>query len=106
MQGAPEWATFQGNAAHTGYVPVTIDPNQFATRWQLAVPTFLYFNGLFNLATDVRAPNFVRCCGFFLLGRNVFGGIDGKHKTGFCRLTGSPFKLTFMIRTRSNLVTS
>ncbi len=51
MPGAPEWATFQGNAAHTGYVPVTLDPNQFGTRWQLGVPAFLYFNGLFNLAT-------------------------------------------------------
>jgi len=51
MQGAPEWATFQGNAAHTGNVPVTLDPNQFGTRWQLSVPAFLYFNGRFNLAT-------------------------------------------------------
>jgi hypothetical protein len=25
---------FQGNAAHTGYVPVTVDPNSFTTRWQ------------------------------------------------------------------------
>ncbi len=51
IQGAPEWATFQGNAAHTGYVPVTLDPNQFDTRWQISVPAFLYFNSLFNLAT-------------------------------------------------------
>ena len=51
IQGAPEWATFQGNAAHTGYVPITLNPNQFGTRWQISVPTFLYFNGRFNLAT-------------------------------------------------------
>ena len=51
IQGAPEWATFQGNAAHTGYVPVTLDPNQFGTRWQIPVPAFLYVNGWFNLAT-------------------------------------------------------
>lgn len=51
IQGAPEWATFQGNAAHTGYVPVKLDPNQFSTRWQIPVPAFVYFNGLFNLAT-------------------------------------------------------
>ncbi len=25
---------FQGNAAHTGYVPVDLDPNAFSTRWQ------------------------------------------------------------------------
>jgi hypothetical protein len=30
--GAPDWNMFQGNAAHTGYVPVTVDPNIFSTR--------------------------------------------------------------------------
>jgi len=66
MQGAPEWATFQGNAAHTGYVPVTLDPNQFGTRWQLSVPTFLYFNGLFNLATVTTASG-----NFYIAGSNA-----------------------------------
>jgi hypothetical protein len=32
--GVPEWSTFQGNNAHTGHVPVSIDPNAFTTRWQ------------------------------------------------------------------------
>jgi hypothetical protein len=32
--GAADWTTYQGNAAHTGYVDVTLDPNQFTTRWQ------------------------------------------------------------------------
>jgi len=32
--GVADWTMFQGNAAHTGYVPVTIDPNSFTTRWQ------------------------------------------------------------------------
>jgi PQQ-like domain/Putative Ig domain len=31
--GVPDWAMFQGNAAHTGFVPVTLDPNIFSTRW-------------------------------------------------------------------------
>lgn len=66
MPGAPEWATFQGNAAHTGYVPVTLDPNQFGTRWQLTVPTFLYFNGLFNLATVTTASG-----NFYIAGNNA-----------------------------------
>jgi len=66
MQGAPEWATFQGNAAHTGYVPVTLDPNQFGTRWQLGVPAFLYFNGLFNLATVTTAGG-----NFYIAGSNA-----------------------------------
>jgi len=30
----PDWTMFQGNAAHTGYVPVDLDPNNFSTRWQ------------------------------------------------------------------------
>lgn len=30
----PEWQTFQGNAAHTGYVPVTLDPARFAQAWE------------------------------------------------------------------------
>ena len=30
--GAPDWNMFQGNAAHTGYVAVSVDPNTFSTR--------------------------------------------------------------------------
>jgi hypothetical protein len=32
--GVPDWNMFQGNAAHTGYVPVAPDPNEFSTRWR------------------------------------------------------------------------
>jgi hypothetical protein len=32
--GVPDWTLFQANAAHTGYVPVDLDPNSFSTRWQ------------------------------------------------------------------------
>jgi outer membrane protein assembly factor BamB len=35
--GVSEWSTFQGNSAHTGFVPVDLDPTQFAVRWQLAI---------------------------------------------------------------------
>lgn len=66
MQGVPEWVTFQGNAAHTGYVPVTLDPNQFGTRWQLGVPAFLFFNGLFNLATVTTSSG-----NFYIAGNNA-----------------------------------
>ncbi|HTU67182.1 MAG TPA: putative Ig domain-containing protein [Steroidobacteraceae bacterium] len=34
--GAPDWTTTQGNAAHTGFVPVTADPDKFTTRWKTA----------------------------------------------------------------------
>jgi PQQ-like domain/Putative Ig domain len=38
--GVSEWSTFQGNSAHTGYVPADVDPNQFSTRWQGPTLTF------------------------------------------------------------------
>lgn len=31
--GLPEWETYQGNAAHTGYVPTTLDFTRFSNRW-------------------------------------------------------------------------
>ncbi len=36
LAGAPDWTMFQGNAAHTGFVPVELDPDKFTTRWQQA----------------------------------------------------------------------
>jgi hypothetical protein len=36
-QDAPCWGTYQGNAAHSGYVPVTLDPSQFRLAWQASV---------------------------------------------------------------------
>jgi hypothetical protein len=35
LSGANDWATFQANAAHTGYQPVTLNANAFSTRWRL-----------------------------------------------------------------------
>lgn len=36
--GLPEWETHQGNAGHTGYVPVTLDPTKFVPRWSWTHP--------------------------------------------------------------------
>jgi hypothetical protein len=55
--GVADWTMFQGNAAHTGYVPAAVDPNTFTTRWQ-GGPTLSntsnYDNGAFayTLTTD------------------------------------------------------
>ncbi len=55
--GVADWTMFQGNAAHTGYVPAAIDPNTFTTRWQ-GGPTLSNtpnnYNGAFayTLTTD------------------------------------------------------
>lgn len=34
--GVADWATFQGNNAHTGYVPVEVKPDQMRLRWKRA----------------------------------------------------------------------
>jgi outer membrane protein assembly factor BamB len=34
----PAWQTYQGNAAHTGFVPLRLDPANFAVRWTSAIP--------------------------------------------------------------------
>ena len=52
--GVPDWTMFQANAAHTGYVPVDLDPNSFSTRWQApALDIPVGFGG--NLNTLVAA---------------------------------------------------
>lgn len=38
LEGAPNWATFQGNPQHTGYVPVTLNPSVFSARWKWTPP--------------------------------------------------------------------
>lgn len=38
LAGAPDWATFQANAQHNGYVPVTLNPGAFSARWKLSAP--------------------------------------------------------------------
>lgn len=35
LAGAPAWTTYQGNAAHTGYVAATVQPSAFNRRWAL-----------------------------------------------------------------------
>ncbi len=34
LPGATDWGMFQGNAAHTGFVPVTLQPSAFNRRWR------------------------------------------------------------------------
>lgn len=43
----PDWTMFQGDAAHTGYVPVTLNPDRFATRWQRAATASSTMGGSF-----------------------------------------------------------
>ena len=38
INGLADWEMFQGNAAHTGYVPITIDPKKINRRWSWQKP--------------------------------------------------------------------
>ena len=40
LSGASDWGTFQGNAAHTGYVPVTLQASAFKPRWKWDAPAY------------------------------------------------------------------
>jgi PQQ-like domain/Putative Ig domain len=53
--GAPDWTMYQGNAAHTGFVPVTLDPNSFSTRWQ--GPTLNDASGYSDFAQTVTTSD-------------------------------------------------
>jgi outer membrane protein assembly factor BamB len=39
VSGLPEWETYQGNAGHTGFVPVTLNATQFVPRWSWSLPS-------------------------------------------------------------------
>lgn len=43
LSGRPEWETFQGTRSHTGYVPVTVDPAHFRSRWTWSPPQSTYW---------------------------------------------------------------
>lgn len=53
ISGAPEWTQEQGNAQHSGYVPITLDPSKFMRRWRwertFGAPSG---NFVFNVVTD------------------------------------------------------
>lgn len=38
MPGAADWSTFRGNAAHSGFVPVNVNPQNFSARWKYEMP--------------------------------------------------------------------
>lgn len=64
--GAPDWQTFQGNSAHSGYVPVTVSPDQIITRWQRGITANLYYNSIVNLATVTTSNGL-----FYIAGGNM-----------------------------------
>lgn len=90
---AATWATHQGNARHTGYVPVTADPRAFDELWarsplgatslnpvtegdgRVFVSGYAYFGGQMLAAVDARTGN-----GGW---SHAFGDIHGVHPPAF-----------------------
>jgi outer membrane protein assembly factor BamB len=52
--GTADWQTFQGNASHSGYVPVDVDPDNIRTRWskRFAIATGGHYERLGTLTTE------------------------------------------------------
>jgi hypothetical protein len=66
--GVADWSTFQGNAAHTGYVPVEIKPDQIAPRWKTGAtsqPSGIYTG--YGVVSTLTAANGI----FYAAGNNV-----------------------------------
>jgi hypothetical protein len=92
--GVSDWSTFQGNAAHTGYVPVELNPDQFSTRW-LAPSASIggsYSPNMANIATAGDR--------FFNSGSNHVGPVNRKKRV--LRYQLPPFH-TGRFHTRANL---
>jgi len=73
----PDWTTFQGNAAHTGYVPVEIKPEQLLPRWKMGAlsQSSNYYST--NIATLVAADGIFYAAGNNQLkARKEFDGSD------------------------------
>jgi len=53
--GVADWGTFQGNAAHTGHVDASVDPDRFTTRWK--IPGSALSNGWSQLKSNLATAN-------------------------------------------------
>jgi hypothetical protein len=58
-----QWETYQGDAGHTGYVPVTLDPADFALRWQRDVTGGVALNPVTAADGKVFTSSLVRFTG-------------------------------------------
>jgi outer membrane protein assembly factor BamB len=50
IAGAGDWSGYQGNAAHTGFVPVVLAPAKFTVRWKYEAPSV---NGIQLTISDI-----------------------------------------------------
>lgn len=59
VDGLGAWSTYQGNAAHTGYVAASFDPAVFSRRWKVASQN-TYTGNYLSTAIDNGRAFFVR----------------------------------------------
>ncbi len=63
IDGLGSWSTFQGNAAHTGFVAASFDPMAFSRRWK--VPSLTNYGGNYSsMAVDGGRAFLVRRADF------------------------------------------
>ncbi|MBA5638579.1 PQQ-binding-like beta-propeller repeat protein [Duganella sp. LX20W] len=54
LGGAGDWSGYQANAAHTGMVPVTLNPSAFSLRWKYEAPAV---SGRQMVISDIASGN-------------------------------------------------
>lgn len=70
ISSLPQWSTYQGNAAHTGYVPISLSPENFSEGWNYSVIE----STALNPVTAGDGKVFVTTQGYH--GPNVATGLD------------------------------
>jgi len=83
------WETFQGNAAHTGYVPVTLDATKFSPRWRWTAPETA------NSLQPVVIANgtvYVTSSGYFATSSNLYALAESDRSTQWQASFGSVFR--------------
>ena len=68
------WKMYQGNAAHTGYVPVTLNPTNFTLLWRKTIHSGMPLNPVTAAEGEVFATEFG---GFGNIGLYALNAADG-----------------------------
>lgn len=80
----PDWTTHQGNAAHTGAVPISVSPANFARRWQWRVGSTPGVTNLSHVVTHDGKAYFSTNVGWSGMARDV-----GNHVFAMDEATGT-----------------
>jgi len=90
---ATPWNTYQGNAAHTGFMNVTVDPLAFSTAWTTTVQSAVPLNPVVEAAGRVVTTSLVHFGTQKVWALNSatgtvswshdFGGVHGVHEPAF-----------------------